>query len=282
MQQQSGIAQLHAIALGKGRQACSGCVKRRGSPAGRPNLNQGRVMSTAGQQLAAPALPHPPTHPPASIELGQTRPSKPSSCERKRRSTPKGLPASAPAAQQKFSLGPGVSNSVPSRKLSGGRRADKPGAEEKPARLARPVVSDTAFAHNGALSWKQQRVASPPSSHQTPHPSPAAACPRAASGLPAACRRAARKPRGSAASGSIAPSAWGGGGRRTPCTRAVEMLQDSRNSFTHALPARRCEGCKTGKPRCSLGCSPWRMQRPGFPPSPAEALPRPVTCAGCR
>ncbi len=130
---------------------------------------------------------------------------------------------------------------MPSRKLSGGRQANKPGAEEKPARLARPVESDTAFAHNGAVSWKQHWVASPPSSHQTPHPSPAAACPRAASGLPAACRRAARKPRGSAASGSTALSAWGGGGRRTPCTRAVEMLQDSRNSFAHALPARRCE-----------------------------------------
>lgn len=36
-------------------------------------------------------------HPPASMELGHTRPSKPSSWDRKRRSTPKGLPARAPA-----------------------------------------------------------------------------------------------------------------------------------------------------------------------------------------
>jgi hypothetical protein len=48
--------------------------------------------STAG----GAAMPHMPRSP-ASIELGQTRPSKPSSCDRKRRSTPKGLPAKAPA-----------------------------------------------------------------------------------------------------------------------------------------------------------------------------------------
>jgi hypothetical protein len=52
------------------------------------------------------------------MELGQTRPSKPSSCDRKRRSTPKGLPARAPAdgvwggAQERRSACKHVQNSA--------------------------------------------------------------------------------------------------------------------------------------------------------------------------
>ena len=84
----------HTRTTAAGRRSLNPCcatAQPRGQPSGgpRPPGWVGGWVGVRGRGRGSPA----------SMELGHTRPSKPSSRARKRRSTPKGLPASAPAGR---------------------------------------------------------------------------------------------------------------------------------------------------------------------------------------
>ncbi len=209
------------------------------------------------------------------MELGHTPPTKPSSCAMKRRSTPKGLPASAPDQATihirsvktqthsfRRSTPKGLPASAPDQATARIRSAHDPrygasspeqqdtaagrGPRSKaPHGLRQQPVSDTTQLSSleqqrvavgkalprrhilraaAAANKQQQRssahlsraaegivqaaaAANKQQQKSSAHLSRAAAWPRAAAGRAGACRRAARPPRGPAASGSSAPPA---------------------------------------------------------------------------